>query len=100
MPPLEFVCCTTSSVLTRIRAPSMAPTPVTSSNTPTLIGLPVGLPAAAAWPDVAGGLVAGEAGAGLLHAARTQASRPTVTSAREVGGAIAVLPSRFLASVG
>jgi hypothetical protein len=73
----------------------MAPTPVTSSMTPTLIGVPVGLAAAAgavvaaaAGADVAacavvdaaaGGAVVGAAGvaAGALHAASTQASEPT-----------------------
>ncbi len=65
MPPLALVRCTTRSVLTRISAPSMAPTPVTSSMTPTLIGVPVGLAAAA------GAVVAAAAGAVLAAAAGT-----------------------------
>src|SRR5437667_5938416 len=104
MPPLALARCTTRSVLTRISAPSMAPTPVTSSITPTLIGVPLGLAAAAAvvgaaaagavgaaavvvgllcaWgTGVAAGAAAGGAlvgvAAGVLHAARTQASEPT-----------------------
>src|SRR5258708_11499147 len=106
MPPLALVRCTTRSLLTRISAPSMAPTPVTSSMTPTLIGVPVGLAAAAgavvaaaagavvAAPAgaavagfaaaavvgaAAGGALVGAAGvaAGALHAASTQASEPT-----------------------
>src|ERR1700738_1178298 len=67
MPPLALVRCTTRSVLTRMSAPSMAPTPVTSSMTPTLIGVPVGAPPAA------GAVVA----AGLEHAARIQQTDPT-----------------------
>src|SRR6476659_7913205 len=58
IPPLAFVCSTTRSVETRIRAPSMAPTPVMSSRTPTLIGLPVGGAAAA---GAAAGELAGDA---------------------------------------
>src|SRR5919201_1896542 len=57
MPPLAFVRCTTRSVLMRISAPSIAPTPVTSSMTPTVIGEPVGAAAAA------GAVVAAAAGA-------------------------------------
>src|SRR5579864_8078065 len=48
MPPLELVRWMTRSVLMRMSAPSIAPTPVTSSMTPTLIGVPVGGAAAAA----------------------------------------------------
>src|SRR5579859_3386793 len=62
MPPLALVRWTTRSVLTRISAPSMAPTPVTSSMTPTLIGVPVGAPAAA------GAVVAAAAGADVAAA--------------------------------
>src|ERR687885_2132159 len=66
IPPLELVRCTTRSVLMRISAPSIAPTPVTSSMTPTLIGVPVGAAVAAA----AGALVAaGAAVVGLAAAA-------------------------------
>src|SRR5438067_13791700 len=64
MPPLALVRWTTRSVLTRISAPSMAPTPVTSSITPTLIGVPVGLVAAAVvGAAAAGAVVAAAAGA-------------------------------------
>src|SRR5438067_11445394 len=105
MPPLALVRWTTRSVLTRMSAPSMAPTPVTSSITPTLIGVPVGLVAAAVvGAAAAGAIVAAPAGAavaglataavvgaaaggavvraagvaaGALQAARTQASEPT-----------------------
>src|SRR3954452_17172100 len=65
MPPLAFVRCTTRSVLMRMSAPSMAPTPVTSSRTPTVIGVPVGGATAAAGAVVA----AAPAPAGLGEAA-------------------------------
>src|SRR5712692_9684049 len=94
IPPLALVRCTTRSVLTRISAPSMAPTPVTSSMTPTLIGDPLGLAAAAVGlpcacgADVAGAVVGAAAAGGLVgagggvaagdeHAASTQATEPT-----------------------
>src|ERR1700738_2895173 len=82
MPPLALARCTASSVLMRMSAPSMAPTPVTSSITPTLIGEPVG--AAAGDAEVAAGAVvaAGGVGAGVEHAASTQARPPSQTAAR------------------
>src|ERR687886_1176631 len=66
IPPLALVRCTTRSVLMRISAPSIAPTPVTSSITPTLIGVPVGVAAApgAEVAAAAGALVA--AGAAVV----------------------------------
>src|SRR5438105_11775102 len=81
MPPLALVRCTARSVLTRISAPSIAPTPVTSSMTPTLIGVPLGADAAAGavvaaagaaaavvgWADAVVGAAA--AGGGLVGAA-------------------------------
>src|SRR5438552_12136809 len=70
MPPLALVRWTTRSVLTRIRAPSIAPTPVTSSSTPTLMGVPVGAPAAAGAVVAAGaGAVVAAAGAVVAAAA-------------------------------
>jgi hypothetical protein len=71
----------------RMSAPSMAPTPVTSSMTPTLIGVPLG--AAAAPAEVEAG-AAGVVAAGLAHAARTQASPPTQVITRGNFGRINV----------
>src|SRR5579859_3981878 len=61
MPPDEFVRWTTRSVLIRISAPSIAPTPVTSSSTPTLIGVPVGAAVAGLGEGTAAGDALGEA---------------------------------------
>src|SRR5215216_3296472 len=73
-PPLVLARCTASSALMRIKAPSMAPTPVTSSSTPILIGVPVGAPPAGA-EDPAGAVVF--VGAGPEQAASTIAKPPS-----------------------
>src|SRR3954469_25498718 len=79
---MAFVCSTTRSVETRRSAPSMAPTPVMSSSTPTLIGLPVGgwaaAPAGAGAP-VGAAVVPPDAGA---QAPRLQANTTITTAAR------------------
>src|SRR3979411_2747696 len=84
MPPLAFVRCTTRSVLTRINAPSIAPTPVTSSMTPTLIGVPVGAAAAA------GAVVAAAAGALVAPAAAAVVglAAGAVVAAAAAGGVV------------
>src|SRR5712691_5755471 len=110
MPPLALARCTTRSVLMRMSAPSIAPTPVTSSMTPTLMGVPVGAAAtagavvaaaagavvaaaagvvglaAAAGPVVAGAagalVAAGGVGEGLVQAATTQAAVHTTYTTR------------------
>src|SRR5438445_6384393 len=90
MPPLALVRCTTRSVLTRISAPSMAPTPVTSSITPTLIGAPPGLAAAAAVVGAAAaGAVVGAAAAGAVVAAGAAAAVVGLAAAGAVVGAAA-----------
>src|SRR6266496_2727337 len=92
MPPLALVRWTTRSVLTRISAPSMAPTPVTSSITPTLIGVPVGLVAAAVvGAAAAGALVAAPAGAavvGLPGACGTDVAAAAVVGAAAAGAVV------------
>src|SRR5712692_6732795 len=87
MPPLALVRCTTRSVLTRISAPSMAPTPVTSSMTPTLIGVPLGLAAAAAVVGAAGAVGAAAAAlVGLPCACGTDVAAAAGVGAATGGG--------------
>src|SRR5450631_2982148 len=73
MPPLELARWTASSVLMRISAPSIAPTPVTSSMTPILMGEPVGAAAAAETEAPTAATVAA-AGAGEAAAATGDAA--------------------------
>src|SRR5438874_9348727 len=81
MPPLALVRWTTRSVLMRISAPSIAPTPVTSSMTPTLMGVPVGGAAAAAGAALGEAAAAGDAAAAGGDAAGEAAGDPAAAGA-------------------
>src|SRR6185295_8876642 len=102
MPPLLLVWSTTSSTEIRSSAPSMAPTPVMSSRTPTLIGVPVGLAAAGCAADApaAAGEAAGDAPAAAGEAAGdapAAAGDAPATGAAGLGASVGLAASAGLA---